>query len=466
MPRRSIVLRGEMVKRYCIIGAGACGLAVAKTFAERGIPFDCFEALADVGGIWNPDNPHAVYGSTYLNSSKKLSRYPDFPFPEEWPHYVSCTQAQEYLRSYAREFALYNRITFNARVMSAERVGRRWRIQIEGEEKSRFYDGLIVANGHHWEANWPSYPGSFTGEILHSHDVKSKEQLKGKRVLVVGAGNSAVDILDDAAHHGVCAVHSMRRSYYFFPKIVMGKPTDTFIDLTSRWPLPRAVMRKLYWWGLRIVIGSHWRYNLPAPDHKLFEAHPTACTLYLDHIVHGRIVTKPAIDRLDGRCVRFVDDSEEEIDLIVYATGFRPSFPFMDESFILDDQGRSKLFIHAFHRQLDDFFVAGLFEPAEGGVWMVADYQAKLIASFIVAMAFDPARADWFRKLKATATPDIGHGIPWKDDAWHRFEIQHFRFRKYMARLLRKFGTSAEVPFAEAAPKAGGTTETSKAPLG
>src|SRR5665648_862596 len=87
------------VKRYCIIGAGACGLAVAKTFAERGIPFDCFEALGDVGGLWNPDSPHVVYGSTYLNSSKKLSRYPDFHFPEEWAPYANRAQAQAYLRA-------------------------------------------------------------------------------------------------------------------------------------------------------------------------------------------------------------------------------------------------------------------------------------------------------------------------------------------------------------------------------
>jgi Flavin-binding monooxygenase-like len=241
----------------------------------------------------------------------------------------------------------------------------------------------------------------------------------------------------------VRAVHSMRRSYYFFPKIVMGKPTDTFVDLTSRWPLPRAVMRKLYWWGLRVIIGSHWRYGLPAPDHKLFEAHPTACTVYLDHIVHGRIVTKPGIERLDGKRVIFTDGSEEEVDLLIWATGFRPSFPFMDASYILDDQGRSKLFIHTFHRALDDFFVVGLFEPAEGGVWQLADYQARLIASFIVAKAQDEKRTSWFRALKARAHPDIGHGLRWQDTPWHRFEIQHYRFRKYMKWLLKKFGASA-----------------------
>jgi cation diffusion facilitator CzcD-associated flavoprotein CzcO len=228
--------------------------------------------------------------------------------------------------------------------------------------------------------------------VLHSHDVKSKEQLKGKRVLVVGAGNSAVDILDDAASEELRAVHSMRRSYYFFPKIVFGKPTDTFVDLTSRWPLPRAVMRKFYWWGLRVIIGSHHRYGLPSPDHKLFEAHPTACTVYLDHIVHGRIVTKPGIERLEGKRVVFTDGSEEEIDLLIWATGFKPSFPFMDSSYILDEAGRSKLFTIRSTANS----TTSLSWVAEGGVWQLADYQARLIASFIAACASDPKRASWF----------------------------------------------------------------------
>src|SRR5512143_1113537 len=399
------------LKRYCIIGAGACGLAVAKTFAERGIPFDCFEALGDVGGIWNPQSPHVVYGSTHLNSSKKLSRYPDFHFPEEWPHYVSRAQAQDYLRAYAREFGLYDRISFNSPVTSAEHTEKGWRIKIEGETKPRLYDGLIVANGHHWEAYTPSYPGTFTGEMLHSHDVKSKEQLKGKRVLVVGAGNSAVDILSDAANENGRVVHSMRRTYYFFPKTVFGKPTDVFIDYASRVPLPRKLMRLLYRWGMRIVVGPHRRFGLERPDHDLFEAHPTACNTYIDHLIHGRTVVKPGIERLDGRRVIFTDESSEEIDLLVWATGFRPSFPFIDQSYILNPDGTSKLFIHTFHRELDDFFVVGLFEPAEGGVWQIADYQARLIACFIAALEKDTKRAAWFHALKAKARPDIGHGI-------------------------------------------------------
>jgi len=443
------------VKWFCIIGAGACGLAVAKNFADRDIEFDCFEAEGDVGGIWNPKSPHAVYASTFLNSSQRLTRYPRFRFAEGLPHYLSRDQAFDYLRAYAETFGLYDRIGFNTRVISAERIDGRWHVAIDGETKRRIYDGLIVANGHHWLPSQPSYPGRFDGEILHSHDVKSKEQIKGRRVLVVGAGNSAVDILDDAALDGASAVHSMRRSYYFFPKMVFGKPTDVIIDLTSRWPLPRSVLRGLYRIGLLVMVGPHWRYGLPAPDHRLFEAHPTACTTYLDHLVHGRIAVKPGIERLAGKRVRFTDGSEEEIDLIVYATGFRVSFPFMDESYILDEDGNSRLFIHTFHRDLDDLFVAGLFEPAEGGVWQLADYQARVIANFILSCANDPKRAHWFRKLKATARPDIGHGIPFKATPWHRFEVQHYRFRRYLRWLLRKFGAADRDAPTFTAPRTG-----------
>jgi hypothetical protein len=441
------------LKRYCIIGAGACGLPVVKAFAERGIPFDCFEALGDVGGIWNPGSPHVVYGSTHLNSSKKLSRYLDYQMADELPRYVSAAQAQQYLRDYANEFGLYERITFNTRVAGAEPApGGGFNISLEGEARPRFYDGLVVANGHHWAQKQPDYPGAFAGEVLHSHDVKSKEQLKGKRVLVVGAGNSAVDILSDAAWDGAKAVHSMRRTYYFFPKIIFGKPTDAFIDVLSRWPLPRAFMYRFYKLGMDLLVGPHHRYGLPAPDHKLFEAHPTACTTYLDHLVHGRITAKPGIERLEGHKVHFTDGTSEDVDLLVYATGYTISFPFMDASLILDDDGRSRLFIHTFARDRDDLFVAGLFEPAEGGVWQIADYQAKLIATFIVAMERVPARAAWFRKLKEKATPDIGHGIRYQDTAWHKFEIQHYRFRSYMKRLLKKFGVAAELPYTDAAP--------------
>ena len=440
--------------RYCIIGAGASGLAVAKRFAERGIPFDCFERETDVGGIWNPASPHAVYDGTYFNSSKRMSKFTDFAMPADYPEYMSRAQAIEYLRAYARAFGLYDRIAFGSPVARAEPAEEGWRIAIEGEDAPRTYTGVVVANGHHWSPRLPAYQGRFDGEILHSRDVKSRSQLRGKRVLVVGAGNSAADIVSDAATDGAAAFHSMRRCNYFVPKLMFGRPTDVIIDKMSRWPLPRRAMRAIYTAGLNVVIGPHEKYGLSAPDHRLFEAHPTIITNYLNHIAHGRIALRPEIDRLQGGAVRFKDGSTEAVDLIVCATGFRPSFPFMDGSLLLDGEGRPHLFLQAVHRQRDDLFAAGLIEPAEGGVWQLADYQAQLIASFIVAAARDPARADRFRALKATAHPDVGHGLGPGDSDWHKFEIQHYRYRTYIKRLLARFGPVAEAGFQDAAEAA------------
>lgn len=430
--------------RYCIIGAGACGLPLVKAFAERGIPFDCFERESEIGGVWNAESPHVVYGSTYLNSSKKLSRYPDFPMPEDFPHYLSRDQAFAYLKAYADAFGLRPRISFGKTVETVERVGEGWRVRIAGEAEPRRYDGVAVANGHHWSPKRPTHPGPFAGEVMHAHDLKSREALMGKRVLVIGAGNSASDIVCDAALFAAKAVHSIRRSYFLVPKLVMGQPTDRLIDLTSRWPLPRIVMRGLYRAGLRLYVGPLRRYGLPNPDHGLFEKHPTVTTSYLDHVSHGRIAVKPEVEKFEGSRVRFSDGSSEEVDLVVYGTGYQLEFPFLDRSLIFDAQGRSGLFLHLFHRELDNFFVLGLFEPAEGGVWQLADYQARLVASFIVAQARDPKCYAWFRKLKATAKPDIGHGIRWQETDWHRFEIQHYRYRRFMKWLLDRFGPTAK----------------------
>jgi len=456
----------EPTNRYCVIGAGASGLAVAKTFKERGIPFDCFERLSEVGGIWNPESPDVVYESTYLNSSRRLSRYTDFPMPEDYPQYLSRAQSQEYLRAYARQFGLHDEITFNTDVERVEPKNGHWEVTLSGESKPSIYAGVVIANGHHWDPKMPNHPGKFDGEILHSHDVKNREQLRGKRVLVVGAGNSGADIACDAGLDAEKAVHSMRRSYYFFPKLILGKPTDVFIDLTSRWPVPRQFLRWLYTTGLKVIFGPHENYGLPAPDHKLFEAHPTAASTYLDHIAHGRIAPKPAIERFDGGSVQFTDGSSEEVDLVIYATGFRVSFPFLDEDLLLQPGGRSGLFIHAFHRELDNLFVVGLMEPAEGGVWQLVDYQAQLIASFIVACARDSERADWFRELKASTTPDVGHGIPYRDTDWHRFEIQHYRYRSYMKQLIEELGDNAQVPFPASPGKHTEAAKTGEAALG
>ncbi|GBE43218.1 putative oxidoreductase CzcO [bacterium BMS3Bbin10] len=430
-------------KRYCLIGAGACGLPIIKNFKERGIPFDCFESEADIGGIWNPESPHRVYEAINLNTSKGLTRYTDFQIPAEYPQFMSRRQAVDYLHSYARHFNLFDDITFNTTVEKVEKAGDKWRVKVSGKKQPRLYDGLVVTSGHHWDPKTPDYPGKFTGEILHSIDVKDRDQLRGKRVLIVGAGNTGCDLAAEAVFLSDTVLHSMRRSYFFLPKFIFGRPLDRMLDLTQRWPVPRKFLRWLYGLGFFVLVGTHKKLGLPEPDHKILESHPSSAAAWLVQLAQGRIAVKPDIKKLDGKKVIFTDGTEAEVDLIIHATGFHATFPFMDKAYFVESDGSSPMFLNAFHRELDNLFAGGLVQPADGSFWQLADYQGQLIASFIVAQELDPKKAAWFHNLKANARPAVDHGVTYVDSERHKLEVQHYRYRTYIKKLLNKFGPLA-----------------------
>ena len=440
-------MTSETAKRYCLIGAGACGLAVVKNFAERGIPFDCFEKESDVGGIWNPDSPSHVYETICLNTSRSLSKYVDFNMPKGSPQFLSKDAALDYVRSYARHFGLYDRITFNTIVENVERHDDKWLVTVSGDKRPRVYDGVVVSNGHHWDPSTPDYPGNFTGETLHAIDVKTRDQLRDKRVLIVGAGNTGCDLAADAAYLSRSVDHSMRRTYYFLPKFAFGRPMDKWLDRTQRWPVPRRVLRWVYGMAIYCLVGPYERLGLPKPDHKILESHPNSAPAYLDHLAHKRIKPRRDVARFEGKKVVFTDGEESEVDLVVYATGYHLSFPFMDKSYIANEDGSSPLFLNICHRELDNLFVCGLLQPADGGFWQLADYQGQLISAFVVAQELAPEKADWFRKYKATVTPDVSHGVNYIDSPRHKLEVQHYRYRTYIKKLLKKFGSVASMSY-------------------
>ncbi len=437
-------------KRYCLIGAGACGLPVVKNFKERGIPFDCFEREADVGGIWNPEAPAHVYETICLNTSKSLTKYVDYPMPKEHAQFLSKGQAQDYLKSYARHFGLYDAITFNTSVEKVEKDGDKWTVTISGEDAPRHYDGVVVANGHHWDPRIPDYPGEFTGESLHAIQVKTRDQLRDKRVLIIGAGNTGCDLAADAAFLSRSVEHSMRRTYYFLPKFVFGRPLDKWLDRTQRWPVPRGLLRWMYGMAIYLVVGPYERLGLPKPDHKILESFPNSASAYLDHLAHKRIHPRRDVARFEGQKVIFTDGTETEVDLIIYATGYHLTFPFMDKSYIANADGSSPMFLNICHRELDNLFAVGLVQPADGGFWQLADYQAQLVAAFLVAQERDPETADWFRGVKASERPDTFHGVKYLDSPRHKLEVQHYRYRTCIKNLLKKFGPTANAKWPDA----------------
>ncbi|MEX2172802.1 MAG: NAD(P)-binding domain-containing protein [Pirellulaceae bacterium] len=430
---------------FCILGAGASGLAVAKNFAQRGLSVEVLESEDDVGGNWYYGRRcSSVYASTHLISSKRMTQFADFPMPKEYPPYPSHRQALDYLRDYGRHFGLYDHIRFGQSVTRVEQQAAsspagstpNWLVTT-ADGQSRQYRGLVVANGHHSQPRWPDVPGEFSGQQIHAHDYKTPDILAGKRVLVVGAGNSGCDIAVEAAQHAAAVFHSIRRGYHFLPKFLLGTPIDAGGEWFNRWRFPRWAQRWITGWLSHVALGPPERYGLPRPDHRLFETHPIVNSQLLYFVGHGKIQICPAIERLCGDSVRFADGREEPIDLIVFATGYEVSLPFLDRELIFDESGRPRLFLNAFHPQLDNLFVAGLIQPNSGS-WALVDWQARLMAAFVVAQKHDPPRAAWFRRLKAAGHDDLSGGIRYVRSERHQLEVEYFSYRQRLQRLVRK----------------------------
>jgi cation diffusion facilitator CzcD-associated flavoprotein CzcO len=309
-------------------------------------------------------------------------------------------------------------------------------VRLENGEE-RLYRGVVIANGHNWDPRWPEYPGEFTGEAIHSAQYKTADLLSGKRVLVVGGGNSGCDIACEAAVHAERALLSTRRSYHILPKFFRGKPIDECNEFLMWLRLPLWARRVTGALVNHLVLGPAWRTGVPKADHRLFESHPILNSQLHHHVGHGRLELRPDIAELRGRRVRFVDGREEEVDLIVYATGYRVSFPFMDAGQLNWSDGVPRLFLNVFHPDRDDLFVIGLIQPDSGQFGLV-DYQAQLVTRYLQALHGKPQRAGWFRQLKRQGSADLSGGVRYLASPRHALEVEHFSYRRRLQQLATK----------------------------
>src|SRR5688572_6964206 len=183
-----------------VIGAGISGLTVGKMLSDYGVPYTCFESSDRIGGNWafgNPNGHSSAYRSLHIDTSKERLSFRDFPMPAEYPDFPHHSQIKEYLESYAEAFDLKQNIEFENGVAHAARLeDGTWEITDQAGVV-RSFEHLVVANGHHWDPRYADLPGEFTGEAIHSHhylDPRSPIDFFGKRILIVGIGNSAADI--------------------------------------------------------------------------------------------------------------------------------------------------------------------------------------------------------------------------------------------------------------------------------
>jgi cation diffusion facilitator CzcD-associated flavoprotein CzcO len=430
----------DKTETYCIIGAGSSGIAAGKALKERGIPFEIIEREDEIGGNWYYGKPNSsVYASTHLISSKRMTEYTDYPMPDDYPDYPSHEQVCAYLRDYARNFGLYPSIRFNTSVENIERTSDGlWDVTLDDGETIR-YGGVIIANGHNWDPKFPEFPGTFDGVSLHSAEYKTPDVMRGKNVLVVGAGNSGCDVVVEAAQNAKQAFHSTRRGYWYVPKYAFGKPADVINELPIRMRLPVWMRRAINGMILRVLVGDLRQYGLRKPDHKLLETHPIINQHLTYYMGHGMITPKPDVAELCGDSVRFADGSIEAIDVIIYATGFKITFPFIDAHKYLNwDGNRPDLYINAFHPIYDNLFVIGLIQPDSGQFWIV-DLQSQLMAAFIDGLRHGHPAAEEFRRIKATERPTLDGGITYLESTRHLVEIEHDTYRRIVNKRLKAF---------------------------
>jgi cation diffusion facilitator CzcD-associated flavoprotein CzcO len=268
----------------------------------------------------------------------------------------------------------------------------------------KHYDALAVANGHHWAARIPEYPGSFSGAQLHSHQYRSPFEpanCLGKRVLVVGMGNSAMDIASELSQRPIAQrlFVSTRRGIWVFPKYLGGQPIDK--NPAPAW-MPKAMRQWLGGKMIRKAVGKMSDYGLPEPEISPFESHGTVSGEFLLRAGSGDLNMKAGIERLDGDGVVFADGSREQIDVIVWATGYDISFPFFsDPAFTADADNRPPpLYKRILKPGVPDLFYMGLAQPLPTLV-NFAEQQSKLVAAYLAGQYLPPEPAEMERIIKA-----------------------------------------------------------------
>ena len=426
----------EAGEKVCIIGAGCSGFTMAKRLKDHGIGYDCFEMSDEIGGNWyykNPNGASSCYESLHIDTSKWRLAFEDFPVPEDWPDFPHHSQLFQYFKDYVEHFDLRDSITFNTEVKHAERdEDGRWQVTLSNGE-TRSYGALIVANGHHWDPRWPEYPGEFNGYQVHSHHYRDPFEpydFRGKRVLIVGAGNSAMDISSELSQRPIAEklFMSMRRGVWVLPKYIDGQPADKAV--LPAW-MPSKIGIALARAKIKKTIGKMEDYGLPKPDHEPLGAHPSVSGEFLTRVGCGDITPKGAMDRLDSDGVVFADGSREQIDAIVWATGYKVSFPFFDDPALIPEENQFPLFKRMIKPNFENLYFLGLAQPLPTLV-NFAEQQSKLVAAHLAGSYVLPSTSEMESTIR---TDEKAHMSQYYDAPRHTMQVD---FNQYVLDLLKE----------------------------
>ncbi len=429
-----------MTLKVCIIGAGSSGLAAAKILHENAIVFDWYEMSSGIGGNWRYNNDNgrsAAYDTLYIDTSKDRMAYSDFPMPAAFPNYLHHRQVLEYFQHYAEHFGLISLINFRTRVIRVEPIFKaRYEVTTEylnsGIKETKTYEAVLVCNGHHWHPKMPQFPGNFNGETIHSREYRQPNDFKGKNVLILGVGNSGVDIACDIAPVAARTFLASRRGAHIIPRYLLGRPTDKWTTpFFSRFPL--GVQQALFSLIVGLSRGRQSNTAMPMPPTKILTEHPTLSTELLPLVKAGKIRPKPAIERLDGSEIIFTDGSRETIDVLICATGYQISFPFLDEHLVSTTKNQVNFYGKVVHTAHPGLYFIGLIQPL-GAIMPLAELQAKWVAGLIAGRLSLPSQDEMTQTIINDQTILSSRYIP---STRHTIQVDFFPYKRWLENQLR-----------------------------
>lgn len=433
-----------MANRTAVIGAGSSGMVALKALVEAGVPTVCFEKGDRVGGNWvfrNSNGMSASYRSLHINTSRERMEYSDFPMPKHYPDFPHHSHIAEYFEAYVDHFDLRRHIRFSTGVARADRRdGGGWRLTLDDGSVEEF-DALVVANGHHWDPRWPepAFPGSedFPGVQMHAHSFEDNTAWRDLSVLVVGMGNSAMDIAVEASWVAHRTYLAARTPVHVVPKYVFGRPMDQIEKPAMARTLPWKVRQRLTAAMLKTVVGSYERYGLRRPAHGMLQAHVTVSDTILTRLAHGAVLPKPNLSRFEGSEAVFEDGTRAHVDVVVYCTGYRISFPFFDEDLVSAPDNRISLYRRVFHPEMTDLAFIGLVQPL-GAVMPIAEEQGRLVADHLSGRYALPSPAE---RAQSMARDDAEVRTRYIGSKRHTIQVD---FERYLHELRqeRKKGAS------------------------
>ena len=406
-------------RRVAIVGAGPAGLAALRALTAAGIDATAFERGRRVGGVWTlEERPTAAYRSLHLITSRPRTEFAEHPMPDGTPDYPARDAVGRWLERYVERFGLAERIRLGTEVVAARPGDRGWEVETADGTREAF-DVLVVASGHNEVPAWPSppYPGTdaFAGRQLHALDFGHGSDFAGRRVMVVGMGNSAMDIATDVSHFAARTLLSVRRGSWVIPKRMLGRPADQvirpWVAVHVPWRLRQPIAQSL----LRLTVGRPEDVGLPPPAGGLFQSHPTISDTIVSRIAHGMIEPRPGIEALERDGVRFADGTHEEVDAIVWCTGYRVAIPFLDADVVGSDPQALRLYKRVLHLDRDDLFFVGLMQST-GSAFPILERQSQLLAEHLGGRWAPPSRprmrADAARRVRRARARWGDHGRP------------------------------------------------------